>query len=80
MARYIDNYHKAHGLILGDWIGCEVCGETAVDIHHIRPKGMGGSKRADEPSNLIALCRSCHDRAHFKAEPYLTKEDLYGLQ
>jgi hypothetical protein len=26
---------------------------------------------------LIALCRSCHDRAHFKKEPYLTKKDLY---
>lgn len=44
----------------GDWIGCEVCGSTAVDIHHIHARGMGGSKTRDTIENLMALCRKCH--------------------
>lgn len=43
-----------------DWIGCEVCGKTAVDIHHIENRKMGGSELKDTPENLQALCRSCH--------------------
>ena len=54
----------------GDWIGCEVCDTTAVDIHHIEPRGMGGSKSKDDPENLMALCRECHtmfgDKKKFK--------------
>lgn len=48
--------------ILCEW--CEMKG--AVDVHHIDPRGMGGSKEKDTPENLIALCRSCHDRAESK--------------
>ena len=47
-----------------DIILCERCGSVAVDIHHIEPKGMGGSKTKDYIENLIALCRNCHDCAH----------------
>lgn len=54
----------------GDWIGCEVCNNTAVDIHHIEPRGMGGSNEKDTPENLQALCRECHsyfgDKKKFK--------------
>jgi 5-methylcytosine-specific restriction endonuclease McrA len=46
------------------WYPCEVCSATAVDIHHIDPKGMGGRKSADYIENLIALCRNCHEAAH----------------
>ena len=35
--------------------------KEAVDIHHIIPRGMGGSKLRDYPENLIALCRECHE-------------------
>lgn len=45
---------------LDDFIGCEVCGARAVDIHHIYRRGMGGTKKSDQIENLIALCRSCH--------------------
>ena len=45
-----------------DWIPCEVCNKQAVDIHHIEPRGMGGSKEADTIENLMALCRDCHTR------------------
>lgn len=50
------NYHQT------DWIPCEMCGQTAVDIHHIEARGMGGSKDKDVIENLMALCRSCHNR------------------
>jgi 5-methylcytosine-specific restriction endonuclease McrA len=43
-----------------DFIPCEVCNSQAVDIHHIKARGMGGSKDADNISNLMALCRNCH--------------------
>jgi 5-methylcytosine-specific restriction endonuclease McrA len=43
-----------------DYIACEVCGRKAVDIHHIKARGMGGSKEMDVIENLQALCRSCH--------------------
>jgi 5-methylcytosine-specific restriction endonuclease McrA len=43
-----------------DFIPCEVCGRQAVDIHHIKARGMGGSKDKDEIENLMAVCRSCH--------------------
>lgn len=45
---------------------CEVmakgCGYTATDIHHRRPRGMGGTTRPDSNivSNGIAVCRHCH--------------------
>ncbi len=42
------------------YIPCEVCGERAVDIHHIHRRGMGGSKDKDTIENLMGLCRSCH--------------------
>ena len=41
---------------------CTSCGQVAVDIHHINPRGMGGSEK-DYIENLVALCRSCHDKA-----------------
>jgi 5-methylcytosine-specific restriction endonuclease McrA len=43
-----------------DFIGCEVCGAKAVDIHHIKARGMGGSNERDVIENLQALCRKCH--------------------
>ena len=45
-----------------DRILCTSCGQDAVDIHHILPRGMGGSEK-DYIENLVALCRLCHDKA-----------------
>jgi len=45
---------------------CEICYVTehkvvrAVDVHHINPRGMGGSKDKDYIENLMGLCRACH--------------------
>jgi len=48
------------GYDISDFIPCEVCGKTAVDIHHIEARGIGGSKEADAIENLMALCREDH--------------------
>ena len=53
-------YFKYFGYDVTDFISCEVCGNRAVDIHHIHARGMGGTKDADNIKNLMALCRECH--------------------
>ncbi len=44
---------------------CVNCGasgpDVTLDVHHIVPRGQGGSNRL---SNLALLCRQCHDAAH----------------
>jgi 5-methylcytosine-specific restriction endonuclease McrA len=74
MKHYIMVYLESRGLSKTDFIGCEVCGVAASDIHHIQPRGMGGSKLRDTPDNLIALCRPCHTEADFGT--VLPKEKL----
>jgi len=70
MKNHTKVYFKAFGYDTNSWIGCEVCRATAVDIHHIESRGMGGSKTADTIENLMALCRECHvefgDKKHYK--------------
>ena len=43
---------------------CERCGKFRVSfqLHHRRPRGIGGSRRQDTntASNALALCPSCH--------------------
>lgn len=43
---------------------CEICFtyRTRRDPHHHVGRGMGGGTRCDIPENLIALCRTCHDK------------------
>ena len=57
----------------GEYIPCEICGREAVDIHHIEPRGMGGSKNKDTIENLMGLCRECHSKAESKK---ISKEEL----
>lgn len=50
-------YGRSEGL-------CERCGMAKVtDLHHRRPRGMGGDRREDTASmdNALGLCRPCHD-------------------
>ena len=59
-------YLKELGLTDTDFIACEVCQhlnrhKRACDIHHIIPRGMGGSKERDYIENLMAVCRDCHN-------------------
>lgn len=47
---------------------CEGCGllTTQLDVHHRQARGAGGvhgaaAQVANDPRNLLALCRDCHD-------------------
>lgn len=60
MKPHVALYHKAMGYYPGEWIPCELCDATAVDIHHIEARGMGGTSQQDEIGNLMALCRGHH--------------------
>lgn len=41
---------------------CRACGSVhGLDVHHVVLRSLGGS---DEPENLIALCRGCHESVH----------------
>jgi 5-methylcytosine-specific restriction endonuclease McrA len=64
MKKHVKVYMEHHGYTQGDFIPCSNCSAQATDIHHIKSRGMGGSKRLDVPDNLIALCRRCHNAAH----------------
>lgn len=73
MKIHVKIYLKYFGYGEQDVIACEMCGNIAVDIHHIYFKGMGGRKTFDYKGdtydindivNLIALCRKDHDKAH----------------
>ncbi len=62
MKKHTKIYLKHFGYTIADFIPCESCGAKAVDIHHIKARGMGGSKEMDCIENLMALCRYCHDK------------------
>jgi hypothetical protein len=68
-------YLQYFGYDISSFIPCEICGIKAVDIHHIEPRGMGGTKQSDTIENLMALCRMHHveygDKKQFKE--YLKK-------
>jgi len=85
MKKHTQIYMKFFGYGIEDFIGCEVCGNKAVDIHHINSRGMGGTQDKDKIENLMAVCRMCHEKYGDKKE-YLellkqTHErfiDIYG--
>ena len=74
---YKDNFRKYYNVGEQDIILCAVCGAVAVDIHHIKMKSQGGT---DDVSNLVPLCRYCHQNAHSRkiSEEYLkSRRELY---
>ena len=53
-------------IILRDPV-CRICGKNpSVEVHHIRPKHLGGNPT--HPGNLIGLCLECHDEIHRKID------------
>jgi len=66
MKKHTRLYLEKMGYDETDFIKCELCSSEAVDIHHLEPRGMGGSKEKDYISNLMALCRRHHDMAEAK--------------
>ena len=46
---------------------CRRCPKRAVDVHHRKPRKMGGTKNEDIAyglDNLVSLCRDCHNYVH----------------
>jgi hypothetical protein len=75
MKKYTRIYLNYFGYDLSDFICCEICGKTAVDINHIECRGMGGTKKEDVIENLMAMCRQCHiDLADKKQHKEMLKE------
>jgi len=68
MRNYTKVYMTFFWLDENDYIACEMCGSQGQDIHHIKPRGMGGSKCVDYIENLICLCRDCHTQAESNKE------------
>jgi hypothetical protein len=61
---------------------CQICGAEGgpygpanLHAHHIQPKSRGGS---DESSNLITLCKSCHEDIHGYSIPSGSNRDIYN--
>ncbi len=69
MKSYTKIYFDFFGYDESDFIGCEVCGQKAVDISHIEAKGRRPDLK-DNIFNLMAMCRPCHvkygDKKAFK--------------
>lgn len=76
MKKHTKIYLEYHGYQIQEDVICEMCGQPAVDIHHIESKGMGGNPKADCIENLVGLCRDCHNKAHAGD---ITKEVLFEL-
>ena len=58
-------------------IMCEYCNSRPmVDVNHIEPRGMGGSKNKDNPFNLIGMCRECHQDFESKL---ISKEKCFEI-
>lgn len=64
MKKYLRMFMKYYGYTEADSYSelCWYCAKNVwVEVHHIISRGMGGSKHRDQISNLIPLCRSCHE-------------------
>lgn len=86
MQQHTKVYYEYFSYAPTDFVGCECCGAKAVDIHHIRGRSFFGSKMKgteigmqDHISNLIALCRECHEQAHSTRNPPYEREYLQAI-
>jgi 5-methylcytosine-specific restriction endonuclease McrA len=59
---YTKTYLNHFGYSVADFIPCECCGAKSVDIHHLTPRSLR-KDLVNKIDNLMALCRTCHDRA-----------------
>ena len=66
--RLDENIRKS--VILRDDCKCMECGKSncKLEAHHIKPRRMNGSNTL---SNLITLCKKCHQKTEGKEEQYM---------
>ena len=70
MKAHVKTYLDFFGYDEASFIKCEICQAKAVDIHHIKARGMGGTKERfiNQIENLMGLCRDCHIKYGDKTE------------
>lgn len=74
------NYRKK--ILNRDDYTCQCCGNEKsrrdLEVHHVMPRSKGGT---DDPTNLITLCKHCHDReewyGHRRAFPTTLTNSRY---
>ena len=68
--RLDENIRKA--VIIRDGCKCIECGKSncKLEVHHIKPRRMNGSNTL---SNLITLCKKCHQKIEGKEELFADK-------
>lgn len=66
-ADYGSRWREISKRYLRDHPRCERCGRPSKVAHHIVSRKQGGS---DHPSNLVALCNSCHSKIHAEQGDY----------
>lgn len=66
--RLDENIRKA--VILRDGCKCKQCNKSncKLEVHHIKPKRLGGSNTL---GNLITLCEKCHQKTEDNEEKYM---------
>jgi thymidine kinase len=80
MKKYVKTYFDYFDYTLSEdtFVVCECCKQKAVDIHHLKSRGMGfkeqlgirkgSNNKINEIENLVALCRTCHTLAESDRE------------
>jgi len=67
MKPYTKTYFDFFGFTIADFIPCEICGERAIDIHHIWARSIR-KDLVNAINNIMALCRLCHTEFGDKKE------------
>lgn len=80
MQKHTKLYMDFFGYDKSDFIPCEVCGKPANDCHHVKARGMGGTKKKDVIENLMALCRSCHEALGDKKQHREYLQTIHNLK
>jgi len=62
---------------------CELCGcQTELTVHHLIPKCKAKNKYKDirnDETNLIMICRQCHDHIHATYDESYLRDFLNAL-
>lgn len=75
MEKHTRVYMEYFGYQIPEDVVCEITGEPATEVHHIRGRGPG----KDTIRNLMALTRREHDAIHFAKDPPYTKDELQEI-
>ena len=65
MLKYVKDFYKSRHKDPWDYINCEKCNKKRCDdIHHIQQSFRGKRTHSEDWSDLIWVCRDCHQEIH----------------